>query len=79
MAYSSSVREIYPQIISIRAMKRPTHRNCDADCRRNGHKYEHQFESPARLLGLPDHTRLVLPDGRLVELSNGSMLVTDYE
>lgn len=79
MAYSSQVREIYPQVISIAAVKRSTHRNCDRECRQNGHRYKHEFESPARLLGLPDGSRLWLPDGRVIELSNGSMLVTDYD
>jgi len=77
MGYDSSVREIYPQVISIAAQKRPTHRMCDPECRRNGHRYKHEFESPARLLGLPDGTCLLLPDGRVIELSDGSMLVTD--
>jgi hypothetical protein len=78
VAYSE-LREIYPRVISVRAQKRPTHRNCDAECRHNGHLYEHEFTTPARLIGLPDQTRLILPDGREVELSNGSMLVTDYD
>lgn len=71
------VTEIYPRILSIAAAKRPTHRNCDAECRENGHRYRHEFRSPARLLGLPDGSLLVLPDGQTFELSDGSMLVTD--
>jgi hypothetical protein len=75
----SSLTEIYPKVISIRAQKRTTHRNCDSECRRNGHRYEHEFKTPARLLGIPDGTLMVLPDGRELELSDGSMLVTDYD
>jgi hypothetical protein len=78
MAYSS-LTEIYPKVISIAAQKRKTHRNCDAECRRNGHLYKHEFETPARLLGLPDGSSILLPDGREIELSDGSMLVTDYD
>lgn len=77
MAYDV-VREIYPKVISIAAQKRPTHLSCDPTCRRNGHRYKHEFHSPARLLGLPDGTHIVLPDGSTFRLSNGSMLITDY-
>jgi hypothetical protein len=76
MSYSS-LTEIYRRIISIAAEKRASHRNCDAECIENGHLYKHEFESPARLLGIPDGAKLVLRDGSVFELSNGSMLITD--
>ena len=76
---SNTLTEIYPKIISMRCQKRSTHLNCDAECRRNGHRYEHSFTSPACLIGLPNKTTLLLPDGQQIELSDGSMLITDYE
>lgn len=72
------VTEVYPKVDSVSATKRPDHQHCDADCRRNGHRYIHEFASPApRLLGLPDGSLLVLPDGQTFRLSDGSMLITD--
>jgi hypothetical protein len=76
MGYSS-IEEIYPKVLEVAAQKRPTHRNCDAECRENGHLYKHEFETPPRLLGLPDGACILLRDGTVYALSNGSMLITD--
>lgn len=73
------LREVYIRVHCMFCQKRPTHLSCDAKCRDNGHHYRHDFTSPARVLGLPDGTLIMLPDGTAFEVSPGSMLVTDYD
>lgn len=70
---------IYRRVLSVQAQKLDYHRHCDAECKRANHKYNHDFKPGALLLGIPDGAFLMLPDGRTVRLSNGSMLISDKE
>jgi hypothetical protein len=70
---------IYKRVLSIQAQKIGFHRHCDAECKRVGHKYIHDFKPGAKLLGIPDGSFLMLSDGQTLRLSDGSMLVSDRE
>jgi hypothetical protein len=70
---------IYKRVLSIQAQKIGFHRHCDAECKRAGHKYIHDFKPGAKLLGIPDGSFLMLANGQTFRLSDGSMLVSDRE
>jgi hypothetical protein len=70
---------IYGRVLEIHAQKTGPHRNCDAECKRANHKYVHDYQPGAKLMGIPDGAFLMLKDGRTIRLSNGSMLVSDKE
>lgn len=71
--------KIYGRVLTIHAMKTGAHRHCDAECKRVGHKYVHDFKAGVRLMGLPDGASIVLKDGTQIRLSDGSMLISDRE
>lgn len=71
--------KIYGRVLTIHAMKTGFHRHCDAECKRVGHKYVHDFKPGVKLMGIPDHASLVLKDGTVIRLSDGSMLISDRE
>jgi len=70
---------IYRRVLSVQAQKLGFHRHCDAECKQVNHKYVHDFKRGANLLGIPDGAALVLRDGTIIRLSNGSMLISDRE
>ncbi len=51
---------IYGQVDCIYATKKQNH-ICDAECKRNGHRYYHKFSSKPKMYGLPDGTLLIKP------------------
>lgn len=71
--------KIYGRVLTIHAQKTGAHKHCDAECKRVGHKYVHDFKPGVRLMGLPDGAFLVLKDGTQIRLSDGSMLISDRE
>lgn len=70
---------IYTNVLTISAHKGGFHRHCDEECRRANHNYIHEFGGKAKLLGIPDGARLMLRDGTVIPISDGSMLVSDKE
>jgi hypothetical protein len=76
---SKRLVRIYGRVLSIQAQKTGFHRHCDAECKRVHHKYVHDFKPGFKLLGIPDKAALVLADGQVIHLSDGSMLVSDRE
>lgn len=71
--------KIYGRVLTIHAQKTGVHRHCDAECKRVGHKYVHDFKPGVKLMGLPDGACLLLKDGTQIRLSDGSMLISDRE
>lgn len=49
---------IYGNLIEIRAQKTQEH-ICDAECKRSGHKYVHEFSSHPQVVGLPNGDVLI--------------------
>lgn len=70
---------IYGRVIACQAQKTGPHFNCDAECKSTGHRYNHDFKSRVKLLGIPDGSFLMLSDGTTIKLSDGSMLMSDRE
>lgn len=50
---------IYGRVVRIIAIKTQPH-VCDAGCKKNGHRYFHDFETPVKMYGTPDHKRLII-------------------
>ena len=51
---------IYGQVDCIYATKKQNH-ICDDECKKNGHRYFHEFSSKPKMYGLPDGTLLIKP------------------
>lgn len=49
---------IYGQVDRIYATKKQNH-ICDEECKRNGHRYFHDFKSKPKMYGLPDGSLLI--------------------
>jgi hypothetical protein len=49
---------IYGQVERIYATKTQNH-SCDSECKRNGHRYFHDFSSKPKMYGLPDGSLLI--------------------
>jgi hypothetical protein len=50
---------VYPRVLSIEAQKLGYHANCDAECKRCGHKYIHDFRPGAVMYGLSNGDLLI--------------------
>ena len=71
---------LYGNVLSIQAQKVGPHRHCDAECKRDNHRYVHDFRKKhAKEMGIPDGASLLLRDGTTIRLSNGSILISDRE
>jgi len=51
--------KIYSSVIKIYASKAGMPHNCDAECKRHGHRYVHKFKSGAAIYGLPDGSIMI--------------------
>ena len=71
--------KIYGRVLTISAQKTGFHKHCDAECKEAGHKYVHDFKPGVKLMGIPDGASLVLKNGTVIHLSDGSQLISDRE
>lgn len=58
-AESKKLVRIYGRVIRIVAKKTGHHEHCDAECKRCGHEYVHDFKAGAVMYGQPDGSILI--------------------